>query len=178
MAVLPEIPGLEVTVQVKKSNLPEFDIPINNNKPVPSEVTKYIQSAAGSTFRLKWELKKDFLYSENDIALDVYLDGSGVVCKSLNKRFLRSLNRAPVCHYVKGAESFTGKEWIRREFIFSELTVGKFAGIFSVKRSCEMIDDNHSRCICRQANRPAAPRAHQTDGENFNDVLASKVYRC
>ena len=119
MAILTEIPCLEVTILVDGKALEEFDDPGGQSE--QGQVTKYIRSTGDTNFGIEVKIKKcrpGFKYRKNDIRTTVQLDGALVY------RGIRQKNNPTKDLLVTGTRENKNGMWTQRKFFFSDLVTG------------------------------------------------------
>jgi hypothetical protein len=133
MAVLDDIPGLDVRIHVNGSPLVEYDD--DDSEPAPKKVTKYIEAISGARFDVQYEFKESFR-AKDGIVAEVYVDGkwmTGSVFKACDV-----YGR----HAISSRKERVGNEYYERPFTFSQLSIGRGRKAFIGKRIAHF---NHRR---------------------------------
>jgi len=117
MARHPDVPGLEVVVVVDEQSLPEYAD--EDEKTTPDKTSVYIQSKAGSEFRIKLYFGPTFPYQE-DVSIRFHIDGI------LMRRIVETHEECLKQHVSCGSSSY----WengvnMRQCFKFAETVIGK-----------------------------------------------------
>ena len=117
MAVLSEVPGLTVTVDVAGEDLAEYDDD-ESDKSEPRTATKYVEAHSGANFGIATRIDAaTFAHPSDTIRLKMYLDGNFVSAWSLKQETL-SRGRRTVMNYTGQID---GDREIRMKFSFAEL---------------------------------------------------------
>jgi hypothetical protein len=125
MAVLPECPGLIVTVQANKAALEEYDEP--ECEAQVNEVTKYVRSTEDTDFAVHIEVKKDYRFIRDSIDAEVWLDGVRVQQCLLNQK------NFPITKVLEGVTKFDGRRWTIQKFQFSSLITSESSSACCLK---------------------------------------------
>jgi hypothetical protein len=76
MAILGNLPGIQVTISVNGEDLHEYIDP--DKKDEPRAVTKYIEAVTGAKFGFKITVPKGFEYLGDCLVMYYYIDGKFV----------------------------------------------------------------------------------------------------
>ncbi|CAK3999070.1 Hypothetical predicted protein [Lecanosticta acicola] len=89
--------GVSVSLQVDREDMHEYNDPAEDDDEV---WVKYVESKAGSQFAVRIVLEPDFLYPQEDIVADVYVDGKMIAgdaaVKGASKEDLQGLGTVKV----------------------------------------------------------------------------------
>jgi hypothetical protein len=132
MAILPAFPGLLVEVVVSDTALQEYNLPEDSEETTTNKSTiKYIEAKPGLEFAVRFSIERNFEYIKNDIHFDVTLDGN----KVFRRRVLLQKERHTrgLVSIVDGVKLDSGKNIIKRNFVFSTLTTGQLPHFFNLQ---------------------------------------------
>jgi len=122
MAVLDELPGLEVQIIVNKTPVKEYDD--NEEEVVDKTVTRYIEAESEAEFEVRLKFQSMFnISAKHSVAAEVLLDGkygNGVV---LRKEKELSLRYTELYTIASATEVEAGK-YFDRNFCFLKLDTG------------------------------------------------------
>jgi hypothetical protein len=137
MAIAPGIPGLEVTIEVADSPLPEYNYTANgaDHELSGSTAARYIEAPAGAEFEIRTLYKPPF-QPLMSIYMDIILDCNYVQAP------LEAPGGKDGCEgYRYGQATFVDEDRsITRRFRFAELAIGKS---YTLPRSMTML----IRCV-------------------------------
>jgi hypothetical protein len=139
MAIITDVPGLEVTISVNGQTLEEYDDPnkeegtndleflasakkasdqvdvaVNN---IP-HIVKYIQVATGDYFTVHFTKKPQFKHRSHHTAHGIHLDGHALVLRHEPQEY-KNCEWTSWCHAI--ASTNEAGEWYRRKFRFGDL---------------------------------------------------------
>ncbi|KAF2117500.1 hypothetical protein BDV96DRAFT_679310 [Lophiotrema nucula] len=117
MAVLPDLPTLEVEIVVDGEALKEYDDP-DPPFSAPNTITKFVEATSGTEFSIKLHFTRDFP-QDYAVKAQVLLDGKRVT----NKRY--RIKRLSGSHNIGGVTSKDNDDWYLQKFRFSELDIGE-----------------------------------------------------
>ena len=117
MAIINDLPGVEVTVTVHDYDLQEYhDGDVEDEE---RTVTKYIQAQEGQLFEVRIKVPKGFTFEGDCLAFTIFVDGNWVV---------EPLVDAELCALCDSLDRIKGVEepnnYIRR-FCFRAIELGK-----------------------------------------------------
>ncbi|KAK5005815.1 hypothetical protein LTR60_006144 [Cryomyces antarcticus] len=116
MAILEDVPGIEVAITVNGNDLKEYEEDDIVNE--PKTVTKYIEATSGVNFGIRYSVARRFPMKGDCITFSMYLDnekcGSSVVTKA-------SVNTSSSQHCKYGRNEADSK---LRRFMFAALETG------------------------------------------------------
>lgn len=81
MAILPLVPGIEVSIQVDGQNLTEYEddeidqVPAEANASNAQRVSRYVESVTGKEFSVAMTVTHHYLSTSPSITSEVYIDG-------------------------------------------------------------------------------------------------------
>ncbi|UPX16788.1 uncharacterized protein EKO05_0007174 [Ascochyta rabiei] len=148
MAIIPSMPGLEVTIEVDNIALPEHeyedeDTTTAGHGAFDDSVTRYIEVPSGAEFSIRWLLRPPF-ESTAAIHATVMLDGfylHAPIRETGDKDNVQGYKYAKTI-YKEDRQSFA------QSFRFSELEIGKYdASPFYYLETDRSADDSSSRTI-------------------------------
>ncbi|KAJ4339710.1 hypothetical protein N0V95_007704 [Ascochyta clinopodiicola] len=154
MAIIPSIPGLDVTIEVDNTALPEHEYEDEDTTTTPNEIfddsaTKYLEVPSGAEFSVRWLLKPPFEPTAA-IHATVMLDGfflNAPVRETADKDNIRGYKYAKTTS-KEGGQDFT------QSFRFSELEIGKYNAFsfdhFTTDRSADDSTSRTTRDLKRQ----------------------------
>jgi hypothetical protein len=123
MAILESHPGIEITVEVEKEKLSEYDdreSKVEGNL-VGKVVQKYIESVTGACFQIRYVVKQAYKFDCNHIAIQFYVDGNFITGHVIKPR--KKDNHADSA--VLGLESYIGpNEATLSKFKFAAVNTG------------------------------------------------------
>lgn len=125
MAIIPGIPGLEVSILVDSQPLPEYSEEDESDSVPPGTITKFVESRAGSEFAIQIKFGVDFLYASDDtIVVKICIDGHRADCRLIDQTFRRT--RFPVI--IDVARFMEEGVWKKAKFRFTDIVVGEDVG--------------------------------------------------
>jgi len=89
MAILPDIPGLEVNVRVDGFPLTEYQDPREPHESSGNRTTRYIEATSGTTFDIYVQFNPEFQVPNNAVSLAVWIEGSYLVDEIFLEEALR-----------------------------------------------------------------------------------------
>jgi hypothetical protein len=119
MAILPGFPGLEAGITVRNVAAREYTNADDANADTPTSVTRYIEAEEGAKFQIHIKILPQFEYRNHDVTAQVELDGQ-VVQRPLWKKDCYPHPVRP----IEGIDAETPRGWMRRSFMFENLTTG------------------------------------------------------
>ena len=124
MAIHPDVPGLEVGIDVNGQNLPEYeDIDAEGGDTSKNAACiKYVESVSGATFGMSIRFDAaHYPFTEHDLACSFQIDGQAEYDCSFDKKIIHASG-----HKVsKGVSQTTRDGAINYPSLFSELDIGK-----------------------------------------------------
>lgn len=135
MAVLDEVPGVEITVQVAGRDATEYDDPDAAQRE-PSEAAevptsiKYIECVGGAEFTITTRVQNTYGwgYMNHSLSSNVYVDGKSVNGHLISQSHLyNGLNT----RITKGNTAYdhTTGQWLLQRFKFSAISTGTPLGL-------------------------------------------------
>jgi hypothetical protein len=121
MAVIDEIPGLEVTVMVDGQPLKEYDN-TDADEDTEKKVVRYVVAEPGKDFAVLVAWKNGCKYGppEFDLNARLYIDG-----KRAKSRLILKQRMPPGTMLLDSTDIHLGNDnWVKRNFMFSDLVFG------------------------------------------------------
>ena len=125
MAIIKEVPGLELTVDVAGQDLQEYDDDAEE-APMPCTSTKYVEAASGATFGIATRCDPEsYIYPDDNIRLKVALDGEHVCVGSHTPAMTSSGHR----NVLDRTRKDLGDRAVIQKFSFVELQFSKSVNV-------------------------------------------------
>lgn len=178
MAIIADLPGLEVNVCIDETSLEEFDdkgeeeeeeSPQPQQADATKSISKYIKSVADQEFVIKWSAQDPFKVDSPRLSFDVVVDGKGLVSRSFGRNMFSD---GVTEGFVKGVEYLNeGGQGMRLPFQFSKVKTSKFIYVYSFGRQPPLtviaLDEDAYRNVDRDMERMAKTGS-----------IVIKVWRC
>lgn len=118
MAILPERPGIKISIVCNGAPLEEYDD--DDEEPQLNTVFKYVEAVSGAEFAIQWDISAP--WPPASILFDYWLDQ-----KKVGGRFcMQALCKPPTYTYcLKGATTAVNGLGFEHKFAFAALDVGK-----------------------------------------------------
>ncbi|KAI1458285.1 hypothetical protein F4805DRAFT_425164 [Annulohypoxylon moriforme] len=181
MAILEEVPGIEVTVVVAGRDATEYDDPDASEQPneaadCPTS-TKYIECIDGANFSVKYHLTNDYdwSYQNHSLTFTLHADGTRLKGTVLKERDLRYGHKTTE---IKEKEYFDAatQQWQGQKFKFSAVTTvddvskDRIKGDMAIAKNLGTIKVEIFRCqdlgACSTHN---SRNAHKTSGYELSE---------
>ena len=125
MAIVSEVPGLVVTIDVAGQNLAEYD---DNDveEPQPLATMKYVEATSGANFGVATSYDPFVFSHVNDhIRYHLYLDGKHI------RAWTHSPNKIAIGHrsVLEHVRSNLGDRMVKKQFSFAELQISKCSSL-------------------------------------------------
>ncbi|KAF2117492.1 hypothetical protein BDV96DRAFT_679298 [Lophiotrema nucula] len=120
MAIIPDIPGIEVDILVGGKELVEYAD--EEEEASPKKVVRYVEATSGAHFKVKWCTTTEFK-PEYDISVQVLVDGEWKKGRFHRKSALST----GVTDTCKGSDTYTNGQWFLQKFWFSQLATDEDA---------------------------------------------------
>jgi len=126
MAILKDLPGVQVSIFVNGQELHKYDDPDDDeNNPAPDSVTKFIEAECGAEFSIRVDLKEEAktAYKGDDptdhsLRFAVYVDGEWQESK------LYDFDNMPMTGFIWGPYA-SDKEYLPYQFAQFSISSGK-----------------------------------------------------
>jgi hypothetical protein len=127
MAIIDEIPGLEVQILVDSRPLREYEEPADTNDDDGSKVTRYIEAQPGKTFQVQLYFTGAFKHFDDyDMCGFVKVDGRTVNNPLMKRSEYRDAHY--LARRITGSISKVNGVFEERAFLFDELKIGSYSG--------------------------------------------------
>jgi len=123
MAILDEVPGLKVTVQIAGQDCTEYDADEdghpNSNESCPS-ITKYIECIDDAEFAIKIQINDQYIwgYKNHSLHVSACIDGQAVLGALFSSRYRESI----IDHHQYFCQET--KQWVDSKLKFSPVDIG------------------------------------------------------
>lgn len=173
MAIIEEIPGLEVRILVDRRPLQEYPQTPDESDDSEQQATRYIVAEPGKEFKVEVVRKQTFRMGAPkwDVTCWTKIDG-----KEVRGSFIRKTDPEYITKVMDSVDVDMGKgKWGSRKFMFSELAFGKsstyrYDDIMRFKLICTR--QHRSRSLLHKAGRRT--QSHGRD----QDYLQARHSRC
>jgi hypothetical protein len=124
MAIIPDVPDIEVSVQINKIPLKEYNHEDDSPASGMNESTTYVESIAGAEFTITvnigemYKTLSDAWREHPDFSIWVYLDGNLVKQSFIENSEFGLIARFISCRLIENGER------VLRVFMFSDLKIG------------------------------------------------------
>lgn len=116
MAILTEVPGLDMSIIVNGQALEElFD---EDEETQPTEKVVYVESHPGTSFGVQYHFDNSAFPHEEDLQCTIYMDGKAVVS---NLVFLKGRHRKPMYEFSYKSCNKNGASF-RQKFLFAAIS--------------------------------------------------------
>ncbi|KAF2399127.1 hypothetical protein EJ06DRAFT_549836 [Trichodelitschia bisporula] len=140
MAILPGLPGLNVTIVSNGETLPEYSQPDGDDAPQPRTTVCYIESKAGQYFEIRVQFDEDFTHRKYDINVRPTLDGRALTGLVPSRGRLHPVTLASQISFIDG-------RWVEQNYMFTNLvTVDDQSGQRSGAQDLGKIEVRLHRC--------------------------------
>lgn len=89
MAIITDVPGLQVCITIDSRELIEYTDKDNDERQAPSMTTVFVESQPGSAFKIQHKFSSSFPYKREDIEYRIFLDGKHVKGSILDRKTRR-----------------------------------------------------------------------------------------
>lgn len=125
MAILDEVPGLEVEILVNGQPLREYTD--HGAAAVPAHtVERYVEAQSNATFEIHYTFRPPFPV-DRSISMIITCDGNGI-----DQPLIRPFEMYdPDGHFSKGPVSKIGSRWMLQRYCFSALRISEYPSVTS-----------------------------------------------
>lgn len=118
MAIIPDVPGLEVEIVVKCTPLHEYVD--QDEEGSAGTVTRYIEAVSGAEFAVQYRFSPDFEV-KHALGIHVHVDGKNIASRVLKTRDRIFYGGSDL---ITGARSKEGGSFYISKFCFAALNIG------------------------------------------------------
>jgi hypothetical protein len=119
MAILPQLPGVEITIEVSYQPLQEIQTPEQKESTQSTnKFSTYVVSEAGTEFSIRTKFENALQIGDFRLAMEIDLDGKTV-------RYNAIPENRPYERIWSGAATPYGDVWCERKFKFSEVQTSR-----------------------------------------------------
>lgn len=116
MAILTEVPGLDMSIVVDGQPLEEFVD--KDEETQPTEKVVYVESRPGTSFGIRFHFDNSTFPHEEDLQCTIYMDGKVVLS---NLVFLKGRHRKPMQEFSYKSCNKNGASFAPKVFVCSDL---------------------------------------------------------
>ncbi|TKA73742.1 hypothetical protein B0A55_05459 [Friedmanniomyces simplex] len=120
MAIHPDLPGLEVTVDVGDEDLLEYDDDDEIDHANPPTLVKHVEAVSGAEFGFAFRFDSEvYPFADNSLAIRYFVDGRNEGGLTYQPRQIRQSRR----HIIRGTVRGKGNGRVLQAMMFSELSI-------------------------------------------------------